>query len=175
MTRSKSTPELRAHHYSREAEVSEISIRLATPEDVPTITRHRYQMFVAMGGDPEETRKSVYEVGHDAWLRPKIESGAYIGYLAENEQGEVIAGTGLWLIDWIPGPNAPGGTAGYLCNVFTEEAYRGKGIARRLVQMAIDECHKRKLKRISLHASDAGRPLYASMGFKGTNEMRLQF
>lgn len=155
--------------------MSDISVRLATPDDVPTIIRHRYQMFVAMGGDPEETHKAVYQVGHDEWLRPKVESGTYIGYMAVNEQGEVIAGAGLWLMDWLPGPYAPEGVVGYLCNVFTEEAYRGKGIARRLVEMAVAECRKRKLKRMSLHASDAGRPLYESMGFKGTNEMRLEF
>jgi len=151
------------------------SVRLATPDDVATITDHRYKMFVAMGGDPEKMRKAVYEVGHDEWLRSKIESGRYLGFLAENEQGEVIAGAGLWLIEWIPGPTAPGGMSGYLCNVYTEEAYRGKGIARRLVQMAIDDCKARKLKRLSLHASDAGRPIYESMGFQATNEMRLEF
>ena len=155
--------------------MAEYTVRLATPDDAETITRHRYDMFVAMGHDPEETRQAVYEVGHDEWIRPKIASGEYIGYLAENEQGEIIAGVGLWIIEWIPGPNAPGGKAGYLCNVFTEAAWRGKGIARKMVGMAVEECRARKLKRMSLHASQDGRPLYESMGFKGTNEMRLEF
>jgi GNAT superfamily N-acetyltransferase len=132
-------------------------------------------MFVAMGGDPDAVRKAVYGSGHDAWLRPKVGSGEYLGYFAVNPQGEVIAGVGLWLMNWLPGPNAPNGVAGYLCNVFTEKEYRGKGIARAMVQMAVDECRKRNLKRVSLHASDEGRPLYESMGFTSTNEMRLQF
>ncbi len=148
--------------------------RLATPDDAPTITQHRYKMFVAMGHDPEQTRRAVFEVGHDEWVRAKIERGEYLGIMAENEQGEVIAGAGLWLIEWIPGPNAPNGLTGYVCNVFTEEAYRGKGIARRMMEMILDECRRRKLKRVSLHASDFGRPLYESMGFKHTNEMRLE-
>ena len=40
--------------------------------------------------------------------------------------------------------------------------------------MAVEECRKRKLKRVALHASDIGRPLYEAMGFKSTNEMRLE-
>lgn len=155
--------------------MSDYTVRLATPDDTSLITGHRYKMFIAMGQDPQETRHAVYEVGHDEWLRPKIEAGTYIGYFAVNEQGEVIAGAGLWLMDWIPGPYAPTAVAGYLCNVFTEEAYRGKGIARKLVTMAVEECQKRGLKRLALHASDDGRPLYESMGFHGTNEMRLEF
>jgi GNAT superfamily N-acetyltransferase len=155
--------------------MSEYSVRMATPDEASIVTEHRYKMFVAMGQDPEQVRRAVHEVGHDEWLRPKIERGDYLGYFAINEQGEVIAGAGLWFMEWIPGPYAPTGIAGYLCNVFTEEAYRGKGIARVLVNMAIEECKKRNLKRLALHASDLGRPLYESLGFNTTNEMRLEF
>lgn len=154
--------------------MSSFTIRLARPDDTPTITRHRYAMFVAMGRDPEETRCTVFEVGHDAWLHPKIEQGEYIGWLAENQQGEVIAGVGLWLMQWIPGPNAPNGVAGYLCNVFTEKAYRGQGIARQMIGLALDECRRRKIRRVSLHASKFGLPLYKSLGFRSSNEMRLE-
>jgi GNAT superfamily N-acetyltransferase len=155
--------------------MSDFRVRLARPADAATILHHRYAMFVAMGGDPEETRRAVYEVNHDAWLLPKIEGGTYIGWLAENDAGEVVAGVGLWLMEWIPGPNAPNAVTGYLCNVFTEQAYRGQGLARQMLGMALDECRQRKIRRVALHASEGGRPLYESMGFKSTNEMRLEF
>jgi hypothetical protein len=34
-------------------------------------------------------------------------------------------------------------------------------------------CRARGLTRITLHAAPAGRPLYESLGFTVTNEMRL--
>jgi hypothetical protein len=41
------------------------------------------------------------------------------------------------------------------------------------VQAAIESCRERGLSAVLLHASDAGRPLYESMGFTPTSEMRL--
>ncbi len=46
-------------------------------------------------------------------------------------------------------------------------------LARRIVETAVEACRARGLKRVMLHASDAGRPLYESLGFRQTNEMRL--
>ena len=43
---------------------------------------------------------------------------------------------------------------------------RRHGIAKRLVQAMIDWCRKEGFSSVSLHASDAGRPLYASLGFQ---------
>ena len=38
----------------------------------------------------------------------------------------------------------------------------------------IDWCRKEGFSAVSLHACDAGRPLYASLGFQPTNEMTLR-
>jgi hypothetical protein len=37
----------------------------------------------------------------------------------------------------------------------------------------IEWCRKQGLVHVTLHASDKGRPLYQSLGFVPTNEMRL--
>jgi hypothetical protein len=34
-------------------------------------------------------------------------------------------------------------------------------------------CREQGYKTVALHASDEGRPLYESLGFQPTNEMRL--
>jgi len=58
-------------------------------------------------------------------------------------------------------------------NVYTEPAFRNRGLARRLMHAVIDWCRAQGLASVQLHASDAGRPLYESLGFGATNEMRL--
>jgi GNAT superfamily N-acetyltransferase len=58
-------------------------------------------------------------------------------------------------------------------NVYTEPTHRRRGLARRVMRVIIDWCHAEGLASIQLHASDDGRPLYASLGFLATNEMRL--
>lgn len=61
----------------------------------------------------------------------------------------------------------------YIVNVYVEPACRRRGIARVLLQTILDWCAQQNLNIIALHASDFGRPLYESLGFTATNEMRL--
>ena len=64
---------------------------------------------------------------------------------------------------------------GYVWSVFTEPAYRGRGIARKLVEMAVEHFEKCGCTAVVLHASEAGQRLYGGLGFEPTSEMRLQF
>jgi GNAT superfamily N-acetyltransferase len=59
-----------------------------------------------------------------------------------------------------------------IVNVYTEPTWRGRGIARALMQALMDWADTAGCDRVLLHASDAGRPLYQSLGFAPTNEMR---
>jgi len=42
-----------------------------------------------------------------------------------------------------------------------------------LMQTALNWCREHEIDTVILHASSAGRPIYESMGFQPTNEMRL--
>lgn len=64
---------------------------------------------------------------------------------------------------------------GYIWSVFTDPAYRGRGVARKLVGMAVEHLEKHGCTSVVLHSSQAGRPLYAGMGFELATEMRLKF
>jgi GNAT superfamily N-acetyltransferase len=61
-----------------------------------------------------------------------------------------------------------------ILNVYTDPEYRRRGIARLLMETMIDWCKRKGLARVNLHASDAGRHLYESLGFEPSNEMRLK-
>jgi GNAT superfamily N-acetyltransferase len=69
-----------------------------------------------------------------------------------------------------------GGTSrrGNILNVYTEAPHRRKGLARRLMKAVLDWCRFERVPVIILHASDEGRALYESLGFKPTNEMRIE-
>jgi GNAT superfamily N-acetyltransferase len=61
-----------------------------------------------------------------------------------------------------------------ILNVYTDPAYRRRGIARALMETMIDWCRRERFARVTLHASDDGRHLYESLGFEASNEMRLK-
>lgn len=60
-----------------------------------------------------------------------------------------------------------------ILNVYTEPDYRRRGIARQIMETMIAWCRQQGFARVSLHASEHGRPLYESLGFEDSNEMRL--
>jgi ribosomal protein S18 acetylase RimI-like enzyme len=66
----------------------------------------------------------------------------------------------------------PGAPRANILNVYTRRADRRQGLARRLMTVALDACRERRIRAVILHASDEGRGLYESQGFRPTNEMR---
>ena len=86
----------------------------------------------------------------------------------------MLAGLGLWLMDWLP-HMVGGGAAirGNIVNVYTRPEHRRKGLARQLMRASLDWCRSNAVPCVILHASVEGRRLYESLGFASTNEMRL--
>ena len=68
---------------------------------------------------------------------------------------------------------AAGQWRGNILNVYTEPEHRRRGIARALMQIALEWCASNDVDAVILHASAEGSALYASLGFAPTNEMRL--
>ncbi len=129
-------------------------------------------MFAAMGA-ADETVLTTVENASIPWTERMIQEGRYLGWITSDGE-QPAASAGMLLLDWPPHPLDPEGTVrGYLLNVFVEPAYRKRGLARELVQLCLAEARARGIGVVTLHASDEGRPLYESLGFTVTNEMRL--
>jgi len=140
--------------------------------DLSAIVHHRRAMFRDMG----YTDESALDVMTDRfrpWLRRKMEAGEYLAWFALASDSSIASGLGLWLMDWPPHMVASGPWRGNIVNVYTEPAHRRQGMARALMQIAIEWCGANQLDIVILHSSDEGRGLYESLGFEPTNEMRL--
>lgn len=150
-----------------------ITIRLATPDDAEIIYQQRLAMFEDIRGpfDPDDV--AAMEATFVPWVRRGLAEGSYRGWLACAGDGRVIAGGGLIVHEWMAGPTNPDPRRAYIANIYTEPSYRRNGIARRIMQTIVDWCCAEGFKVVSLHASPFGRPLYESLGFEPTNEMRL--
>ena len=149
-----------------------LPIRSATLADTAILAAHRRAMFFDMGHRDSRALDSMIEA-FLPWLREKMAAGEYLAWFAVTESGAIAAGAGLWLMDWPPHMVGPGSRRGNILNVYTDPAYRRRGLARRLTETAIEWCRSHDIATVILHASDEGRPLYQSLGFVATNEMRL--
>ena len=150
-----------------------IKIRVATPNDLAAIVRHRRNMFRDDLGSSAVALNAM-ERTSAPYIERGLREGWYHGWLAM-DSGRAVAGAGIIVYDWPSNPRAPEQTQrAYLLNVYTESAFRGRGIARRLVSRAISWARRNGFSALWLHACKAGHPIYSSMGFVPTNEMKLQ-
>jgi GNAT superfamily N-acetyltransferase len=138
-------------------------VRAATLADVDVLARQRSAMFTDMG------------VAHDVlgldaefrrWLADSMPSGIYRAWLIDTPADTVAAGGGITVLPWPPGPQHPGGRVAFVYNVYTEPSHRRRGLARVVMETIHDWCRKAGVSSLALNASEFGRSLYESMGYR---------
>jgi GNAT superfamily N-acetyltransferase len=150
----------------------EIHIRKANVEDLKHLLHHRRAMFEEMGYRDAAVLNQV-EKSSQEYFNQALRIGVYKAWLAEDATARVVAGGGIVIASW---PGYPGETLAkrpWILNMYTEPEARHRGIAKKLLQVMLDWCRANGFRAVSLHASPAGRPLYESVGFEPTNEMRI--
>jgi GNAT superfamily N-acetyltransferase len=153
--------------------MSAYCIRQAAVSDASVIARHRVGMFQDMGElEPDEA--AVVESASRTRLARQLDSGEYVGWLAE-VGGEVVAGAGVLLHQYYPTrANPRGRPTAYILNVYTEPGHRRQGLAHQLIAEILAWCRAHDIPRASLHASRSGKSVYERLGFSQTNEMRVE-
>lgn len=157
--------------------MTQFNIRSCTRNEAATVARHRVEMFRDMGDVPNDLLARELLEKSTVALATALADGSYSGWFAVKADGSVLGGAGAHVKTQLPRiahdrtriESAP---VPLVVNVYTEPNYRGQGIARALMRVVMDWARQREFDRVVLHASKAGRPLYESLGFHETNEMR---
>jgi GNAT superfamily N-acetyltransferase len=152
------------------------TIRRSTPGDAAVIAQHRVSMFRDMGEVPTPALATELLEASRTALAVLLREGSYVGWLAVGAHDEVLAGAGVHIKTTLPRITHQGlvaaGPLPLAVNVYTEPGSRRRGIARALMQAMMEWARVQGFDRLLLHASDGARPLYRSLGFAPTNEMR---
>jgi GNAT superfamily N-acetyltransferase len=141
----------------------EYRIRPATLDDIDTLVHHRIAMFTDMGTsmDAESVAPAFRE-----WVARLLAEGTYRGWVAETDSGEIVAGGGVTLLPWPPGPVSTGGRLAFVYNVYTEPPHRSRGLARRVMEAIHASCREDGILLAALNSSPEGQPLYESLGYQ---------
>ncbi|MBQ3918651.1 MAG: GNAT family N-acetyltransferase [Oscillospiraceae bacterium] len=140
-----------------------ITYRKAASSDIPDIIKMRIGY---MHETHHELTDEVFdEIAHrsEGYFQEHLNRDCIV-YLAMD--GEKTAGCIFFLL--INKPASPlfiTGKTGTLMNVFTLPEYRRQGIAKHLVQMAIEDGKEWELSYIELRSTNDGYPLYRSLEF----------
>src|SRR5690242_18807989 len=106
-------------------------IRLAAAEDIPILVRHRVNMFEKM---QLRIDSAAVAGAFRTWLEDRLEAETYVGWLAVTTEGTGVAGGGITILPWPPGPRELPGTLPIVYNVYTEPDHRRRGLARALME-----------------------------------------
>ncbi|HEY5328748.1 MAG TPA: GNAT family N-acetyltransferase [Acidobacteriaceae bacterium] len=151
-------------------------IRRATLADVALITTQRHRMF-ADNDLATEAHLTAMDAQFEPWLRAHLTAGTYLGLLLSDDPNptEILAGAGVYFMDWPPHFLDIQPIRAYLLNFYTAPQARGRGYAKLLLKTAVEESHAHGAKVVTLHASAFGKPIYEKFGFTHNNEMMLRF
>lgn len=87
------------------------------------------------------------------------------------EEGNAVAGcASVCFVSIMPTFDHPAGRRAHLMNVYVRPRWRRRGIAREMVRQLVAEAKERGCTEISLDATESGRPLYQSLGFRDSEE-----
>jgi GNAT superfamily N-acetyltransferase len=144
----------------------QIAIERATAGDEGTIALFRYLMFADM--HPEED----YSPGKDAYLAAV--ASYYERHLGDPDQATVFvvvdgrkAGCGTIMFQERPvSIKYSTNTTAYILNVYVLPEYRRMGIATMVMEELRQLAKAAGVRRIGLHASEAGRPVYEKLGYR---------
>ncbi len=130
-------------------------------------------MFRDMGLVPTEAEFEELRGASESWLASVLTTDQYVGWLVIHEP-DIAAGGGVLIREQfpVPGCNRIGRWA-HVMNVYTEPEYRRRGLARRIMRTILEWCEAEQIDRVTLSASEEGRLLYESLGFKQAPEMKL--
>lgn len=142
-----------------------ISYRTATFDDIPEMCRIRNLQLIDEGDCVPVDISAEME---DFFTR-KLTDGSLVQWIAE-EDGRTVATAAILFIELTPYFGNPEGWIGYITDMYTDPAYRKRGIASGMLGRLRSEAEARNVKSLMLGASAYGRPVYEKFGFSASED-----
>lgn len=137
-----------------------IQYRKLTKEDLDIFIEMRIHQLREEGAEEDiDLRPALYD-----YYTRHMTDGTFVSWLAVD--GKKIVGTsGMSFVEKPPYFGCPSGKIGLLSSMFTDSAYRRKGIAKELLTRVVNEAREYGCGTIQITASDMGVLLYTDFGF----------
>lgn len=141
-----------------------IVYRKAKIDDVYALAKTRSFLLQEIDKYSDNERLKV-EDANILYFEKALADNSFVAWIAL-EKKRIIATSGLCFYEVPPSYKCPDGKVAYVMNMFTLPEYRKKGIAMELLDKIVDEAKSRGYKKITLNATDMGKPLYYKYGFR---------
>jgi len=153
---------------------AEVTYRRAGAADIDLLVGYRLRFlaehFGRGSGDYRDEAALAAELR--AYFAEALPQGSFLAWIAE-AGGEVVGTSGLVLWRIPPNDGVPNGRLGYILNMYTAPAARGRGICTALLEKLIADARAAGVSRVHLHASKMGEPIYRKRGFHEPGDVEL--
>lgn len=149
----------------------------ATKEDIDELIRMRIAYMMDDFGSVTDQERKGMETQLPDYFSRKL--GTELIAFVAKEEDRIVSVAYLHVIEMPANSILLNGLYGEVLSVYTEPAFRGKGICTKLMNNLVEYGKKMGLGRIDLSATDEGYPIYAKIGFKDKEhryrDMRYKF
>ena len=148
-------------------------MKVATAKDISILVRHRRGMFEDIGPHTAKEYR-VADSDYRRWALLKMRRRLLRCYIVANNKGMVAGSGAIWLREVQPAPGRHVKLMPYLLSMFTEPAFRRKGVATLIIREAERWARGEGYSQMTLHSSKKARRLYKALGWERTREMRIR-
>ena len=141
-----------------------INFRKATINDIDSLAKIRSIFITEVTGCSEAERNKL-EIANKVYFESALAEDNFVAWFALDND-KIIATSGLSFSVIPPALHCLDGKTAFIMNMFTFPEYRKQGIGTELLKRTVEEAKNRGYKRITLNATDMGKPLYEKHGFK---------
>lgn len=154
-------------HYQRNLKVmDELYFKKAGKKDAGVLAEYRFQMLDEIyKSNRSASRKEMFINECKRYYIDRINKNNHYSIIALAGKNAVGCGT-IILEERPPSLVHKSNLSAYILNIYVDEYYRGKGIARKIMEHLHDYARSMGVRKIGLHASQFGHGLYKKMGYR---------
>jgi GNAT superfamily N-acetyltransferase len=145
-----------------------IRFEQAAMADVEALARLRWD-FRAEDGETPRVDRDAFIATCAAFFRDGIASGEWVVWTARDDTG-IVSHQCVCLIRPVPRPCAPADVYGYLTNVYTIPAFRGRGIGGELLRHVRTWAEQEGLELLLVSPGENAVSFYARGGFESASD-----
>lgn len=146
-------------------------IRLADRADVAELSRLRWEWGLEES-KREEPASAEFAARFERFFEEGLSVGRLFVWVADASE-RLISNLWVEIVDKVPHGDRLAGAWGYVTNVYTEPAHRGRGVGTRLLDVCKDWAHFKGLELLIVWPSDESVEFYKRGGFE-VNPMLLE-
>lgn len=142
----------------------QMECRKASEADIDQLVRLRIKQLI------DEGYPEIRDINKDLeqYFSESLENGSLVCWIGL--AGDAIVATAGVCFYQLPSTfSNPSGRIAYITNMYTDDAYRRRGVASHLLNLLVEEAKALNYASVRLHASRHGKGIYEKAGFTDTD------